>query len=96
MIRNSDDKTNFPHKLLLTNRHVSNLRRDFANNLLTYIKLLKAQLSKIIQSGVFFGWLLGPLLKTSLPLIYIFFYLRVRNNDTNSIKWRNGRYYGNS
>ena len=55
MIRNSDDKTNFPHKLLLTNRHVSNLRRDFANNLLTYIKLLKAQLSKIIQSGVFLG-----------------------------------------
>ena len=72
MIGNSDDKTNFPHKLLLTNRHVSNLRRDFANNLSAYIKRLKAQLSKIIQSGVFLGSLLGPLLKTSLPLIIFF------------------------
>ena len=53
MISDSDDKTNFPHKLILTNRHVSNLRRDFANKLSAYIKLLKAQLSKIIQSGLF-------------------------------------------
>ena len=27
MIGNSDDETNFPHKLLLTNRQVANLRR---------------------------------------------------------------------
>ena len=26
------DKTNFPHKLLLTNRQISNLRKSFANN----------------------------------------------------------------
>ena len=26
-----DDETNFPHKLLLTNRQVSNLRKAFAN-----------------------------------------------------------------
>ena len=31
MIGNSDDETNFPHKLLLTNRQVANLRRAFAN-----------------------------------------------------------------
>ena len=27
----SDDEANFPHKLLLTNRQVSNLRKAFAN-----------------------------------------------------------------
>ena len=29
MIGNSDDETNFPDKLLLTNRQVANLRRAF-------------------------------------------------------------------
>ena len=31
MIGNSDDKTNFSHKLLLTKRKVENLRKAFAN-----------------------------------------------------------------
>ena len=35
----------------------------------TDIKLSKAQISKIIQSGGFLGKLLGPLLKTGLPLL---------------------------
>ena len=48
-----DDETNFPHKLLLTNRQVTNLRKAFANNLSTEIKLSKTQLSKMIQSGGF-------------------------------------------
>ena len=64
-----DNETNFPHKLLLTNRQVSNLRKGFANHLSADIKLSKAQLSKMIQSGGFLGRLLGPLLKTGLPLI---------------------------
>ena len=64
-----DNETNFPHKLLLTNRQVANLRRAFANHLSTDIKLLKTQLYKIIQSGRFLGGLLDPLLKTGLPLI---------------------------
>ena len=64
-----DNETNFPHKLLLTNRQVSNLRKAFANNSSTDIKLSKTQLSKMIQSGGFLGRLLGPLLKTGLPLI---------------------------
>ena len=59
----------FPHELLLTNRQVANLRKAFANYLSTDIKLSKTQLSKMIQSGGFFGRLLGPLLKTGLPLI---------------------------
>ena len=64
-----DGETNFPHKLLLTNRQVANLRIAFANNLSTDIKLSKTQLSKMIRSGGFLGRLLGPLLKTGLPLI---------------------------
>ena len=69
MVSNSDDETNFPHKSLLTNRQVANLRKAFANYLLVDIKLSKAQLSKMIRSGGFLGRLLGPLLKTGLPLI---------------------------
>ena len=69
MIGNPDDKINFLHELLLTNRQVSNLRKAFANNLSTDIKLLKTHLSKMIQSGGFLRRLLGPLLKTGLPLI---------------------------
>ena len=65
-----DNEANCPNKLLLTNnRQVINLRKAFANHLSTDIKLSKTQLSKMIQSGGFLGRLLGPLLKTGLPLI---------------------------
>ena len=64
-----DDESNFPHNLLLTNRQVANHCKAFANYLSTDIKLPKIQLSKMIQSGGFLGRLLGPLLKTGLPLI---------------------------
>ena len=64
-----DDETNYPHKLLLTNRQVSNLRKAFADKSSTDIKLSKTQISKMIQSGGFLGRLLGPLLKTGLPLM---------------------------
>ena len=63
-----DNETNFLHKLLLTNREVSNLRQAFANHSSTDLKLSKTQLSKMMQSGGFTGRLLGPLLKTG-PLI---------------------------
>ena len=69
MIGNSDDENNFPHKLLLTNRQVTALRKAFANFLSTEIKLSKTQLSKMIQLGGFLGRLLGPLLKTRFPLM---------------------------
>ena len=64
-----DNETNFPHKLLLSNRQVTNLRKAFANYLSVDIKLSKTQLSKMIQSGGFLSRLLGPLLKTEVPLI---------------------------
>ena len=69
MIGNSNDETNFPHKVLLTNRQVANLRRAFAKHTSTDIKLSKTQLSKMIKSGGFLGRLLGPLLRKGLPLM---------------------------
>ena len=66
MVGNSDDKINFPHELLLTNRQITNLRKYFANYLSTDIKLSKAQLSKI-QSGGFTSRLLDLSLKAGLP-----------------------------
>ena len=62
-----DNETNFPHKLLLTNRQVANLHKAFATHSSTDIKLSKTQLSKMIQSGGSLGRLLGPSLKTGLP-----------------------------
>ena len=69
VVGNSNDNTNFPHELLLTNRQVANIRKAFANHSSTDIKLSKTQLSNMIQSGGFLGKLLGPLLKTGLPLM---------------------------
>ena len=53
----------------LTDRQVSSLCKSFENNSSADIKLSKSQLSKMIQSGGLLGRLLGPLLKTGLPLI---------------------------
>ena len=43
MIGNSEDETNFPHKLLLTNKKVANLRRASAKHTSTDIKLSKTR-----------------------------------------------------
>ena len=59
---------NLPHELFLTRRPASKLRNAIENNLQTDIKLIKAQISNIIQSGGFLGKILGPLLKTGLLL----------------------------
>ena len=60
---------NLPHELLLTTRQTTKLRNVIENNMSTDMKLPKTQISKRIQSGGFLGKLLGPLLKTGLPLI---------------------------
>ena len=67
MIGNSDDKVNFPHKLLLTNRQVANICKVFTNHTSTDIKLSKAQLTKMQKGG--FLRFLAPLLKSGLPLL---------------------------
>ena len=72
MVGDSNDNTNFPHELLLTNRQVANIRKAFAKNTSIDIKLSKTQLSKMIQSGRFLGNLLvklaGLLMKEAVPL----------------------------
>ena len=69
MIGDSNDQTDFPHELLLTDRQVSSVCKAFANNSSVDTKFSKTQLSKMIQSAGVLGKLLGPLLKTGLPLI---------------------------
>ena len=69
MIGDSNDQTNFPHELLLTDRQVSSICKAFSNNSSVDVKFSKTQLSKMIQSQRFLGRLLGPLLKTGIPLI---------------------------
>ena len=60
---------NLPHELLLTTRQTTKLRNAIENNMSTDIKLSKARIVKIIQSGGCLGKILGPLLKTGLPLL---------------------------
>ena len=66
------NKDEHPHELLLTTRQNTKLRNAINNNLTTDIKLSKAQIKKLIQSGGFLGKLLsklaGPLMKVALPL----------------------------
>ena len=60
------------HELLLTTRQNTKLRNAVNNYSATDIKLSKAQIKKLIQSGGFLGNLLsklaGPLMKVALPL----------------------------
>ena len=66
------NKDELPHELLLTTRQNTKLRNAINNNLATDIKLSKAQIKNLIQSGGFLGKLLsklaGPLMKVALPL----------------------------
>ena len=60
-----------PHELLLTTRQTTKLRNAIGNIMSTDIKLRKAQISKIIQSGGFLSSLLklpGQLIKPAVPL----------------------------
>ena len=60
MMGDSNDETNFPHELLLTDRQVSTIHKAFSNNSSANIKFSKTQLSKMTQSGVFLGRLVCP------------------------------------
>ena len=66
------DGDNLPRELFLTTRQRTKLRNTFQNKTSTDVKLSKAQISKRIQSGWFFGSLLckfaGPLMKVAIPL----------------------------
>ena len=64
------DGYNLPYDL--TTRQKTQPRNAFNNNMSTDLKLSRAQISKIIQSGGFLGSLLsklaGPLMKVAIPL----------------------------
>ena len=64
---------NLPYELLLTTRQTTKLRNAIENNMSTDIKLSRAQISKIMQSGGFLGSLLskltGSLMKVAVPLV---------------------------
>ena len=53
------DGNDLHHELFLTKRQKTKLRNTFNNNMPTDLRLSKAQISKIIQSGGFLGSLLS-------------------------------------
>ena len=66
------DGNNIPDDFLLTTRQKTKSRNAFNNNISSDLKLSRAQISKIIQSGGFLGSLLNksaaPLIKVATPL----------------------------
>ena len=68
--------SNLPHELLLTTRQKTNLKNVFENNMSTDVKLSKAQISNIIQSGGVLGSLLsksaGSLMKAAVHFQKVF------------------------
>ena len=77
MIGNSNDETNFPQKLLLTDTQVARICETFASNSCANIELSKTQIPKmlqlggfLLQLGGFFGIQLGDL---ALGLIEVVF-----------------------
>ena len=69
------NENNLPHELLLTTIQTTKLTNAIENNISADIKLSKAQISRIIQSGGFLGSLLsklaGPLMKVAVPIAKI-------------------------
>ena len=79
------DGNDLPHELLLTIRQKTKLRNAVNYSMSTDLKLYKAQISKILQSGgflgSFFSKLAGPLMKVAISLAKKCF-SSVRNNSS--------------
>ena len=60
-----------PRELFLTTRQTNKIQNTFANNMLTDIKLSKAEISKMVQSGESFGSWLGNLGQKQLTNVVI-------------------------
>ena len=88
------DGDNLLHELCLTTSQRTRLRNAYNNNMPTDLKLSKAQISKIIQSGGFLGSLLselvGPLMKVAMKENIWF-----RDNNFNNFKRKNKRHNEN-
>ena len=63
VVGESNNDTNCPHKLLLTNKQVSKTCNAFTNGSSANIKFSKSWLSRMIQLGEFLDRFLGPLCK---------------------------------
>ena len=70
--RNNFEDEELSLEVFLTTRQTTKIKNGFANNMSTDIKLSKAKISKIIQSGGSFGSWLGNLGKKALTNIAIF------------------------
>ena len=68
--KNFEDEE-LPHELFLKTRQATKIRNAFANNMSADIKLSKAQITKIIQSGRSFGCWLANLGKKALANVPI-------------------------
>ena len=84
------DGDNLPHELLLTKRQKTKLGITFDNNIQADLKLSKAQIFKIIQSGGFLGSLLSrlasSLVKVAVPLAKKYF-TSIRNCSSCFSNW---------
>ena len=76
LIGNSNDETNFPHNLLLTDTHVSKIRKVITNGSSANFhinknktKISKIQSSKMIQSGGILADLLGAILPVPVTFL---------------------------
>ena len=81
-----------PHELLLTTRQATKQRNTFENNMSTDIKLSKAEISIIIQSGGFLGLLLrklaDPLMKVAVRLAKnILLLLQQLSRNSKKVTW---------
>ena len=80
---------NLSHELLLTSRQTTKLRNAIENNMSTDIKLAKAQVSKIIQSGGFLGSLLSVYNLRKIKRNYIRILQRNSKSFVRTCKWLN-------
>ena len=68
MVGNSNDETNFRHKLLLINTQVSKILKAFANGSSANIKFSQTQWYKIVKAGRF---IFGPPIESISPGVLI-------------------------
>ena len=81
VVGESNNETNFPHKLLSTDTQVWRLYKAFANGLSANIKLSKTKLSRMVQSG---GSFLGSI--ENLPHKLIMAGIKKKKKKENVVK----------
>ena len=69
--KNNFGNEELSYELFLTTRQTARIRKAFANKMLTFIRLSKTQISKIIQSAGYFGSWWGNLGKKVLTNVTV-------------------------